>query len=96
MIYAVVAIQLFLWLFDGFPAFLSIMSMGSHVVYLQNLRRFPIVKLSDPVFIVSCGKATSTQSPNPALVGGCARHWKSKCGSDGQILRLSARPVVRL
>jgi len=34
---------------------LSALSIGSHIVYYQNLRRFPIVKLSDPVFIVSCG-----------------------------------------
>ena len=55
-IYAVLAIQVLLWLVDGYPAMLSLLSIGSHVLYLQNLRRFPIVKLSDPVFILSCGE----------------------------------------
>lgn len=59
MIYAVVAIQAFLLLVDGFPIALSALSIGSHIVYYQNLRRFPIVKLTDPVFIVSCGKRSS-------------------------------------
>ena len=55
-IYAVIAFQALLWFVDGYPALLSILSVGSHVLYLQNLRRFPIVKLSDPVFILSCSK----------------------------------------
>jgi hypothetical protein len=41
-------------LVDKFPWTLSALSIASHVVYLQNLRRFPIVKLTDPVFIISC------------------------------------------
>lgn len=59
MIYAVIVTQSLLWLFDGFPAILSITSMGSHMIYMQNLRRFPIVKLTDPVFLLSCGRARS-------------------------------------
>lgn len=55
MIYSVLASQLLLWLIDGLPALLSFLSMASHVIYLQNLRRFPIVKLTDPIFIASCG-----------------------------------------
>ncbi|KAK7734400.1 erv26 superfamily protein [Botryosphaeria dothidea] len=54
MIYAVVALQLLLWLVDSFPLSLSILSILSHIVYAQNLRRFPIVKLTDPLFILSC------------------------------------------
>lgn len=54
MIYAVMAFQLLLALIDKFPWTLSAISIGSHVVYMQNLRRFPIVKLTDPVFVVSC------------------------------------------
>jgi len=56
MIYAVIAIQTILLVVDRFPITLSVLSIGSHIVYYQNLRRFPIVKLTDPVFIVSCGK----------------------------------------
>ncbi|KFY12390.1 hypothetical protein V492_03906 [Pseudogymnoascus sp. VKM F-4246] len=54
MIYAVIAIQALLVLVDGFPKFLSLIGIVSHVVYLGNMRRFPIVKLSDPLFLSSC------------------------------------------
>jgi len=55
LIYAVVAIQLLLVVIDRFPLLPSALSIGSHLVYAQNLRRFPIVKLTDPVFLASCG-----------------------------------------
>jgi hypothetical protein len=55
LIYAVISFQILLCLIDGFPFWLSLLSILSHVVYLGNMRRFPIVKLSDPLFIVSCG-----------------------------------------
>jgi hypothetical protein len=55
LIYAVISIQVLLCLIDGFPFWLSLLSVVSHVVYLGNMRRFPIVKLSDPLFITSCG-----------------------------------------
>ena len=54
MIYSVIAAQILLAAVDKFPLWLSAFSVGSHVVYIQNLRRFPIVKLTDPVFILSC------------------------------------------
>ncbi|KAL4949722.1 transmembrane adaptor Erv26 [Aspergillus filifer] len=54
LIYAIIAIQVLLFLFDKFPLSLSLLSIGSHIVYASNLRRFPIVKLSDPFFILSC------------------------------------------
>ncbi|EAW11128.1 uncharacterized protein ACLA_088170 [Aspergillus clavatus NRRL 1] len=54
LIYSIIVIQVLLYLFDGFPFFLSIFSIGSHIVYSSNLRRFPIVKLSDPLFLLSC------------------------------------------
>ena len=53
--YGVIGIQTLLTLIDGFPIMLSLLSIFSHVVYLGNMRRFPIVKLSDPLFILSCG-----------------------------------------
>ncbi|PVH95337.1 DUF396-domain-containing protein [Periconia macrospinosa] len=34
---------------------LSALSVVSHFIYAQNLRRFPIVKLTDPLFLLSCG-----------------------------------------
>lgn len=54
MIYVVIAFQFLLALIDKFPWMLSALSIGSHVVYMQNLRRFPVVKLTDPVFLLSC------------------------------------------
>ncbi|KAI6814279.1 DUF396-domain-containing protein [Hortaea werneckii] len=54
LIYAVIGLQLLLALVDAFPYPLSALSIASHIVYLQNLRRFPIVKLSDPIFLASC------------------------------------------
>lgn len=59
LIYGVIGIQALLLLVDGFPIGLSVLSIVSHVIYAQNLRRFPIVKLNDPLFLLSCG--TSTQ-----------------------------------
>ncbi|KAF2033788.1 DUF396-domain-containing protein [Setomelanomma holmii] len=54
LIYGVVALQVLLLLVDGFPLGLSALSVVSHIVYAQNLRRFPIVKLTDPLFLLSC------------------------------------------
>ncbi|KAF2149806.1 DUF396-domain-containing protein [Myriangium duriaei CBS 260.36] len=53
LIYLVIAIQALLFI-DRFPLIPSALSIGSHVVYLQNLRRFPVVKLTDPIFLASC------------------------------------------
>ncbi|KAF2405530.1 DUF396-domain-containing protein [Trichodelitschia bisporula] len=54
LIYAVIGLQVLLILVDGFPLGLSALSIASHVVYRQNLRRFPVVKLTDPMFLLSC------------------------------------------
>jgi hypothetical protein len=58
MIYVVIALQVLLCVVDGFPVKLSLLSVGSHVVYMQNLRRFPVVKLTDPMFLSSCGMSS--------------------------------------
>lgn len=55
LIYGIIGAQVLLALVDRFPIWLSLLSAASHGVYLGNLRHFPIVKLSDPVFILSCG-----------------------------------------
>lgn len=54
LIYSVIIIQILLLLIDRFPFSLSLLSVVSHLIYASNLRRFPIVKLSDPLFILSC------------------------------------------
>ena len=65
LIYTVVAIQALLALVDRFPFLLSGLSIVSHAVYMGNLRHFPIVKLSDPVFILSCRKSNPFLLPPP-------------------------------
>ncbi|KAI1645482.1 transmembrane adaptor Erv26 [Daldinia loculata] len=54
LIYSIIGLQLILWLIDGFPLGLTLMGIVSHVIYLGNMRRFPFVKLTDPLFVASC------------------------------------------
>ncbi|KAJ5550700.1 Transmembrane adaptor Erv26 [Penicillium sp. DV-2018c] len=54
LIYGIIAVQVLLMIIDRFPVGLSLLSIVSHLVYASNLRRFPVVKLSDPLFILSC------------------------------------------
>ncbi|KAI1476942.1 transmembrane adaptor Erv26 [Daldinia eschscholtzii] len=54
LIYSIIGLQLILWLVDGFPFGLTLMGVVSHVIYLGNMRRFPFVRLTDPLFIASC------------------------------------------
>lgn len=54
LIYGVVVAQVLLWLVDGFPWTLTALGVASHAVYASNLRHFPIVKLGDPLFLLSC------------------------------------------
>ena len=59
LIYAIIVAQALLWLIDGFPFGATLLGIVSHVVYLGNMRRFPFVKLTDPLFILSCSKCHS-------------------------------------
>lgn len=54
IIYGIILIYILLLIFDRFPFFLTLFSIFSYVVYLQNLKNFPFIKLSDPVLIASC------------------------------------------
>jgi hypothetical protein len=63
LIYTVIGVQVALWLVDGFPFGATMLGVVSHVVYLGNMRRFPFVRLSDPLFLLSCGL-----SPLPSTV----------------------------
>ncbi|KAI0141159.1 transmembrane adaptor Erv26 [Hypoxylon sp. NC0597] len=54
LIYFIIGLQVILCLVDGFPILLTFMGVASHIVYLGNMRRFPFVKLSDPLFVASC------------------------------------------
>jgi len=55
LIYLVMGIHVFLCVVDGFPVKDALVSVVSHAVYLGNMRRFPVVRLGDPLFLVSCG-----------------------------------------
>ncbi|EXF80025.1 transmembrane adaptor Erv26 [Colletotrichum fioriniae PJ7] len=54
LIYSVIVLQLLLCIVDRFPFKLTLMGVVSHVVYLGNMRRFPFVRLTDPLFLASC------------------------------------------
>ncbi|SPN96682.1 related to transmembrane protein Tex-261 [Cephalotrichum gorgonifer] len=54
IIYFVIGVQFLAWAVDGLPFTLSVLSILSHLVYLGNMRRFPFVQLTDPLFIASC------------------------------------------
>jgi hypothetical protein len=68
LIYGIVVVQALLWLVDGFPFTLTVMGIVSHIVYLGNMRRFPYVQLTDPLFLCSCGKLPQPLSPAHHLV----------------------------
>lgn len=63
LIYAIIGLQLVLWLVDGFPFGLTLLSVASHVIYLGNMRRFPFVRLSDPLFVASCSASSPPLPP---------------------------------
>jgi len=54
LIYIIMGIQLLLWLVDGLPFGATLLGVFCHVVYLGNMRKFPFVKLTDPLFLLSC------------------------------------------
>ncbi|PWW77041.1 DUF396-domain-containing protein [Tuber magnatum] len=55
LIQFIIAVHILLVIFDGFPIMLTLFSASSHGVYLMNITRtFPMVKLTDGVFILSC------------------------------------------
>ncbi|KAK9460388.1 transmembrane adaptor Erv26 [Lipomyces oligophaga] len=54
LIYAIIGLHVLLLLFDHFPFWLTAFSIGTQVVYLQNLKQFPFIQLSSAVFISSC------------------------------------------
>ncbi|PHH70479.1 hypothetical protein CDD80_5994 [Ophiocordyceps camponoti-rufipedis] len=53
LIYSIVGLQIVLWLVDGFPFWATVLGIFAHVVYLANLRRFPFVQVTSPVFALA-------------------------------------------
>ncbi|KAK3989910.1 transmembrane adaptor Erv26 [Cladorrhinum sp. PSN332] len=54
LIYSIMVLQLLLCIVDRFPLSLTLLGIFSHFIYLGNMRRFPFVKLTDPLFLASC------------------------------------------
>ncbi|KAF3916534.1 hypothetical protein ABW20_dc0101865 [Dactylellina cionopaga] len=54
LIQAIITIHILLLVVDRFPFFLTVFSAASHGAYAMNLRRFPMVALSDGWFVGSC------------------------------------------
>lgn len=54
VIYFVIGLLFLAWAVDRLPFGLTLLSIFSHVIYLGNMRRFPFVQLTDPLFIASC------------------------------------------
>ncbi|KAK4116620.1 DUF396-domain-containing protein [Canariomyces notabilis] len=54
LIYSIMALQLLLCVVDRFPFLPTALGIFSHFIYLGNMRRFPFVKLTDPLFLTSC------------------------------------------
>lgn len=52
-IYAIVALHVLLIPLDGFPVKKTLFSIASYAIYLQNLKTFPFVSLTDPIFLLS-------------------------------------------
>ena len=55
LIQGIIVLQIVLLLVDRFPLWPTLLGVFAHVVYLGNMRRFPYVQLSDPLFLLSCG-----------------------------------------
>ncbi|KAF3940168.1 hypothetical protein ABW19_dt0202490 [Dactylella cylindrospora] len=54
LIQCIIVIHILLFIIDRFPFWLTLFSGASHGVYGMNLRRFPMVALTDGWFIGSC------------------------------------------
>ncbi|AQZ12226.1 SVP26 (YHR181W) [Zygosaccharomyces parabailii] len=52
-IYAIVALHVLLVPLDGFPIKKTLFSVASYAIYFQNLKTFPFVSLTDPIFLLS-------------------------------------------
>ncbi|KAH3899314.1 related to Protein SVP26 [Saccharomycodes ludwigii] len=53
-IYGIICLFILLMAIDGFPIVLSCFSIFSYFIYLQNLKKFPFISLTGPIFVSSC------------------------------------------
>lgn len=54
IIYANITIHVLLLLFEGFPVKLTLFSLATNVVHLQNLKQFPYISLTSGLFVTNC------------------------------------------
>lgn len=54
LIQGIIVLQAILCLVDRFPLWQTLLGIFAHAVYFGNMRRFPYVQLSDPLFLLSC------------------------------------------
>ncbi|KAL1890518.1 erv26 superfamily protein [Sporothrix stenoceras] len=54
LIQGIILLQAILLIVDRFPLWQTLLGIFAHVVYFGNMRRFPYVQLSDPLFLLSC------------------------------------------
>lgn len=54
LIYSIMIAFVLLLIFDKFPIKLTLFSIFSYYIYLQNLNKFPYVELTSPLFLGSC------------------------------------------
>lgn len=53
-IYGVIVLLVLLLFLDKFPVKLTLFAIAAHIIYLQNLKTFPFIQLTSPVFLLSC------------------------------------------
>lgn len=54
VIYFIIGLLTLLIVLDKFPVKLTIFAIVSHIIYLQNLKNFPVISLNGPIFLSSC------------------------------------------
>lgn len=54
LILGISATYLLLWLFDGLSFKMTLFSLFTYYIYNQNLKHFPYISLTSPVFVSSC------------------------------------------
>ena len=55
LIWFSIILQLVIALVDGLPMLPTAFGVVAHLIYMGNMTRFPFVKLTDPLFLLSGG-----------------------------------------
>ncbi|ODQ63943.1 DUF396-domain-containing protein [Nadsonia fulvescens var. elongata DSM 6958] len=52
-ILSIILVHVLLVVFDGFPFWISVYSIACQLVYIANMKRFPLITFSDPKFLLA-------------------------------------------